>query len=324
MTRFNNRVYGLAIVRVVNANLNADFTGQPRTLPSGRVYASDKSLKHSIRYYLNDVYKNEEKVFYIKTLNENLNPRTLDERYTQKGFIGGKGGDTKKEAAKNLLTCIDVRLFGATFASKKVDNLSFHGPVQVEHAINVWHEYSPLRYNEQITSPFRNPKEKKGKEEDVDKDNEREMTTIGRQSKLEEGHYFYPFTINPDNLSEINDVLDEKDAHWLSTDDVDKLKEAMQKCVSWYDSASKIGCENELLIWITLREGSHLIMPSLSRLISLEEEKKDGICEYNLGKLKTFIQNHREAVESVDVLYDSTSCKVKNEPEECQLADFWA
>lgn len=73
-------MYGCAIVKAINSNYNADFSGQPRTLPDGIVYATDKAFKYSIKKYLKDAYENVD-VFYMKTLNDNLNPRSLDERY---------------------------------------------------------------------------------------------------------------------------------------------------------------------------------------------------------------------------------------------------
>lgn len=312
MKEFRNRIYGAVMVRAINANYNADFSGQPRTLPSGVVYASDKTFKYAVRYYLNDTYKDSEKIFYIKTFNENLNPRSLDERYTQDNFIGGREEDSKKEAAKNLLKCLDVRLFGATFASKKVENLSFHGPVQIEEAINLWHKNAPLIYNEQITSPFRNPKDNK----------EKEMTTIGRQSRLEEGHYIHHFSIFPNNLDEINSILGKENSNSLSSDDVDKLKEAMRKCVTWYDSSSKIGCDNEMLVWVTLREKSRLALPSFVSLISLESEKADGKCVYNLSMLKNVIDKHSDDIESIEIYYDNMRCAIKNEPENVEKYDI--
>ena len=67
MTEFKNRVFGCAIVKAVNANYNADFSGQPRTLPSGIVYATDKAFKYTVKNYLKDVYP-KERVFYFKSL----------------------------------------------------------------------------------------------------------------------------------------------------------------------------------------------------------------------------------------------------------------
>lgn len=103
MAEFKKRVYGCAIVKAINSNYNADFSGQPRTLPDGIVYATDKAFKYSIKKYLKDAYENVD-VFYMKTLNDNLNPRSLDERY--ENLFGAIPKDKtkikKKDVAKNL------------------------------------------------------------------------------------------------------------------------------------------------------------------------------------------------------------------------------
>ncbi|HMP30844.1 MAG TPA: type I CRISPR-associated protein Cas7 [Saprospiraceae bacterium] len=74
---FKNRVFGCAIIKSINSNYNADFSHQPRTLPDGTVYATDKALKYSVRNYWDKV--SNEKVFYFKSLTEEMAPRTLDE-----------------------------------------------------------------------------------------------------------------------------------------------------------------------------------------------------------------------------------------------------
>ena len=52
MTEFKNRVFGCAVVKAINSNYNADFSGQPRTLPNGTVYATDKAFKYAVKNYL--------------------------------------------------------------------------------------------------------------------------------------------------------------------------------------------------------------------------------------------------------------------------------
>ena len=237
MTEFKNRVFGCVVVKAINSNYNADFSGQPRTLPNGKVYATDKALKYLIKNYLREM--NEERVFYFKTLNDNLNPISLDETY-QKYFVdypNAKGkdkkdkkdkGQVKKEIAKNLLSCLDIRLFGATFAGET--NISLHGPLQINHGMNIWHEDNI--FTEQITSPFSNKAN--------DPDAEKGMTTIGRQSRLEEGHYMHHFSINPQNLKDVASLVGES-AQMLSVEDIEKLKEAMRRGVTYYDSSSKAG-----------------------------------------------------------------------------------
>ena len=320
MAEFKKRVYGCAIVKAINSNYNADFSGQPRTLPDGIVYATDKAFKYSIKKYLKDAYENVE-VFYMKTLNDNLNPRSLDERYENLfGPISKEEAKKKKkEIAKNLLSCLDVKLFGATFTSGN-NSVSVHGPVQINHGINIWKDN--YIYSEQITSPFRNEASNKASNTDDDPDTENSMTTIGRQSRLEEGHYLHHFSVNPGNLDDISNIVGE--GVKLSAADIEKLKVGMRRGVTWYDSASKAGCENEMLVWVELKEGSKLVLPSFATLINLEEEKdKDnGKCVYDFEALTNKLEDIKSSVESVEVYYNKQTCILKNLTKEVKQYDI--
>lgn len=310
MAEFKKRVYGCAIVKAINSNYNADFSGQPRTLPDGIVYATDKAFKYSIKKFLKDAYENVD-VFYMKTLNDNMNPRSLNERY-ENLFRAKPKDETKKDVVKNLLSCLDVKLFGATFTSGST-SVSVHGPVQINHGMNIWKDN--YIYTEQITSPFRNEKK------DEDPDTEKSMTTIGRQSRLEEGHYLHHFSINPGNLDDISEIVGEDVK--LSTADIDKLKVGMRRGVTWYDSASKAGCENEMLVWVELnKEGSKLVLPSFATLIKLEEEKENGKCVYDFEALTNKLEDIKSSVESVEVYYNKQTCILKNLTEEVKLYDI--
>ena len=314
--KFKDRVFGAAIVKAVNSNYNADFSGQPRTLPNGTVYATDKAFKYTIKNYLKDVYPSE-RIFYFKNLNENLNPRSLDETYEN---IFGKypsGKDMKIIVSRNLLRCIDIRLFGATFAGKT--NISIHGPVQVNHGINIWTENNI--FSEQITSPFSNKSN--------DPEAEKGMTTIGRQSKLEEGHYLHHFSVNPNNLEDIlsqvkgdeNSLFDEE-VKELTEEDINKLKEAMRKGATYYDSASKAGTENELLIWVQLKENSKLVLPNFSQLIRMKDEKMDGKVVLDLSELSAKLERHKDEIEKIEIYRNDASIIIKNKPDNANIFDL--
>lgn len=306
MSEFKNRVYGCAVVKAINANYNADFSGQPRTLPNGTVYATDKAFKYTVKNYLKDVYPNET-VFYFKSLNENMNPISLDETYNK--YFKKEADKNKKEVSKNLLSCIDIRLFGATFAGKT--NVSVHGPVQVNHAVNIWHENNI--YSEQITSPFSNKSN--------DSDAEKGMTTIGRQSRLEEGHYLHHFSINPKNLCDITSLAGEG-CQTLTDEDIKKLKEAMRRGATWYDSASKAGCENEMLVWVLLKEGSKIVLPNFTDLITLKDKKEEGKCVYDFSALKDLLTEISNEIDSIEVFYNKQTCKLENLPDKTQENDL--
>ncbi|MDD3063642.1 MAG: type I CRISPR-associated protein Cas7 [Massilibacteroides sp.] len=314
MSEFKNRVFGCAIVKAINSNYNADFSGQPRTLPNGVVYATDKAYKYTVKNYLKDVSSNE-KIFYFKSLNANLNPISLDETYKKhfgdypKGTGKEKDKIVKTEVAKNLLSCLDIRLFGATFAGET--NISIHGSVQVNHGVNIWKENNI--YSEQITSPFANKSDDPGAEKG--------MTTIGRQSKLEEGHYLHHFSINPKNLIDVTALAGEE-ARELSEDDILKLKEAMRRGVTWYDSASKAGSENEMLVWVQLNENSKIVLPNFTTLIKLEDEKNAGKYVYDFADLTTELTKFSDEIEFVEIYYNKQIVSLKNIPKNTKEYDL--
>lgn len=312
MNEFKNRVFGCAIVKAINANYNADFTHQPRTLPDGTIYATDKAFKYSIRHYLHNHYT-DDKIFYYKRLKENLNPRTLDETYhalfgdypKMKVEKKKKGGDTKEDEAldkqallKNLLKCLDIRLFGATYAGET--NISIHGPAQINHAMNRF--TSGEIYSEQIMSPFRNP-EKEGKEE-------KEASTLGQQSKLREGHYVHHFSVNPQNLMALRKLAE--NAPGLTDDDIAKLKEAMRCGVTYYDSASKAGTDNELLLWVQLKEQSRAVLPVFTEFIRIAREKDSVLIDF--GKLDKVIEKISDQVEQIEVYFNPQNTELKGLP----------
>jgi len=310
---FTNRVFGLAIIKAINSNFNADFTGQPRTLPDGRVYATDKAFKYSIRHYLKQQYP-DEKILYYKRLNENTNPYSLAELYDVVGLGEfDKDFKDKHKVLKNILSCLDVRLFGSTFAPKKKDNtvnLSVHGPVQINHGINQFYrdgETSDEIYSEQITAPFRSDKAKSTEEA--------EQSTIGRQSKLREGHYAYHFSINPQNLQPLVDLVNEKAesaANGLLDKDIAKLKEAMRVGVTHFDSSSKAGSDNELFLWVQLKKESKHVLPSFTEMVKVQ--RTNGKVEIDLTVLSNLLKNLNNDIELMELYYLPENTLIKGEP----------
>lgn len=302
--QFNKRVFGCAIIKSINSNYNADFSHQPRTLPNGTVYATDKALKYTIRNYWKNVL--DEKVFYFKTLTDEMSPRTLDETYSL--YFGNEKlkGDKKKlrmNVLKDVLSCLDVRLFGGTYAG--ATNISIHGTCQITHGLNRFGEN--VIYSEQIMSPFRNPGEK---------NTESTMTTLGTQSKLQEGHYVHHFSVNPKNIeSDVERVQSEG----LSDSDIEKLKEGLRKGATYYDSAAKAGTENELLLWVQLKEGSKTVLPSFVELVTVNEQR-----QIDLSNIKTLLakEHIQPEIEKVELYYQKDITSVINIPEGVETIDL--
>lgn len=310
---FENRVFGCAIIKSINSNYNADFTHQPRTLPDGTVYATDKALKYSIRNYLVK-HLGEKHVFYFKTLNAEMQPRDLDQTYIEHftAFPTEKGKDAavkvRKQILGNLLQCIDIRLFGGTFASPGA-NISLHGTVQFTHGINRFPE--GIIYSEQISSPFRNSN---------DKSADSMQTTLGTQFKLREGHYVHHLSVNPRNLEDMATLVR---SDGVTVEDIDKLKQALRLGVTLYDSSAKAGTENELLLWVQLKADSKLVLPSFVELVSVivgENESR----QIDLTKVSAILgrEHIKSQIEKIELYYDQAVTAVLNAPEGAELLEL--
>lgn len=302
---FKNRVFGCVIVKSINSNYNADFSHQPRTLPDGTVYATDKALKYAIKNYLKDMYV-DDKIFYFKRFDSDFKPLSLDEAYAAM-FPENAEKTDKTLVAKDILGCLDIRLFGATFAKKaKSGNvaISIHGPVQINHGVNIWHENNI--FSEQIMSPFRNAKDSD------DAEGKSDASTLGRQSRLQEGHYLHHFSINPNNLRDIVALAGEG-ANTISSDDVSKLKDAMCKGVTYYDSAAKAGTDNELTIWIQMKEGSRVVLPNINSLITQNRvTKENSKMTFDLSAISSLVEKYQNEIEAFELYYEAENTTVTN------------
>ena len=298
---FKNRVFGSVVIKSVNSNYNADFSHLQRTLPDGSVYATDKALKYTVRNYIDKNYP-EDNVCYFKSLNVDMQTRDLDQNYAR-FFVDYLKADkneafmARKVFLGNLLSCLDVRLFGGTFASKTA-NLSIHGVVQPTHGVNRYVE--GIIYSEQIASPFRNSN---------DNSTDSMQTTLGTQFKLQEGHYVHHFSVNPGNLDELTEFVDNGR---LTGEDIAKLKEALRCGVTYYDSSSKAGTENEALLWVELKEESKLVLPSFVDLIEVNAER-----EIDFAKVSTLLSKEKikNEISKIELFYNKGITKVIHLPE---------
>jgi CRISPR-associated protein Csh2 len=311
----NKRVYGVLGIVSKMSNWNADFTGYPKTTSDGSVFGSDKAFKYPIKVMWQD---KGEKVLYIKSWTEYTNknketdiiPRSLDERYdylfekeenTAKKEKKDKKIDAekKKEVMKNLFSSIDVKNFGATFASKG-NNISITGAVQIGQGMNKYEDTTSVE--QQILSPFRDASEKEGPK-NADKD-EAKQSTLGTKIVSDEAHYFYPFVINP--LS-YNEFVDLGVTEGYTEEDYMKFKEASLIAATSFNTNAKIGCENEFALFIETDMDTYL--PDLSQYIAFDKASPLNVIDINICDL---INELGERVQNVEIYYNSFTTKVNH------------
>ncbi len=282
------RAYGVIGIRAIMSNWNADFTGRPKTTSNGEIFGSDKALKYPIK----KMWEAEgEKVMYIKSYvedkNGSLRPKTLKERYEE--LFGELTKKTpSKEVLSNLFKCRDIKNFGATFAEEG-QNLSITGAVQFGQGFNKFEDTNVEIQD--ILSPFSDGKKVK-EGEDVN------QSTLGTKIMVDEAHYFYGFSVNPNNYKEYESLLE--DFKGYSDEDFENFKRVARLAVTRFATNSKFGCDNEFALFVEYDSEKYL--PDLSEYIIFDSENKT----VDLSEIEKLVGNAK-----VEVFADTFKLKVK-------------
>ena len=281
------RAYGVIGVRAIMSNWNADFTGRPKTTSNGEIFGSDKALKYPMKKMWED---EGEKVMYIKSYIEDkdgsLRPKTLKERYEE--LFGNLTKKTpSKEVLRNLFECKDIKNFGATFAEEG-QNLSITGAVQFGQGFNKFEDTNVEIQD--ILSPFSDGKKVKSGE-DVN------QSTLGTKIMVDEAHYFYGFSVNPNNYKEYESLLE--DFKGYSDEDFENFKRVARLAVTRFATNSKFGCDNEFALFVEYDSEKYL--PDLSEYIIFEDRVVD------LSEIEKLVGDEAK----VEVFADTFKLKVK-------------
>lgn len=289
----NKRVYGVLGISSIMANWNADFSGYPKSMSDGTVFGSDKALK----YPMKKMWDNEgKKVLYIKSMkfsekDGSLVPKSMKERYEEIFEIKDlKEEKETKQILKNLMSAVDVKNFGATFAESVAKvNVSITGAVQFGQGFNKYE--GTVAEEQQILSPFRDS----SKESKTDE--EAKNSTLGTKITSNEAHYFYPFVINPMAYRELEKL---GVTEGYTGEDYKNFKRTALAAVTSYATNAKEGCENEFAIFVETEPD--LYLPNLSEYIGFEKgEQKNCI---NLEACAQILQGVQEKIKNVEIYYN--------------------
>lgn len=300
MTKMNQRVYGVVGIGAYMANWNADFTGRPKTISDGTIFGSDKALKYSVKnYWVNQ----EEKVLYYKSYiipdkgkeKEKIQPKDLIERYKEVFGVEITDITSSKDILKNLFSAVDVLNFGATFAVKK-QNISLTGIVQVGQGRNKLEE-TEVEVQD-ILSPFRN-----STKADAD------ASSLGKKIISNEAHYVYPFSVNPNHYDQYIQIVDDFEGY--TTEAYEKLRDGFLKGATALNTNSKAGCENELALFVTCREGSDLYLPQLDAYLSVRKDEEDKVI-YDFGALPKLLESAADDIKEVEIFYNPYKVILEN------------
>lgn len=289
MEKMNKRVYGVIGIKSALANWNADFTGRPKTTSDGNIFGSDKAFKYPIK----KMWESEnEKVLYVKSYkNEkgNLQARTLAERFEQLFGKEVKSIKDKKEILKYLFSAIDVQNFGATFAEGS-NNISITGAVQIGQGLNKY-EDSAVEIID-ILSPF----------VDATKKDTAQNTSIGKKIVSNEAHYFYPFSVNPQNYDIYTKEIEDLEGY--TKESYEKFKKGCLIAATAYNTNSKAGCENEFALFVECKENSKLYLANLDQYIKFEKQEEKNIID--VTELEEILNKEeiKSEIEKVEIYYN--------------------
>lgn len=291
MEKMNNRVYGVVGIKSILANWNADFTGRPKTTSDGNIFGSDKAFKYPIKKMWESEDK-DEKVLYVKSYkNEkgNLQARTLAERFEQLFGKDVKSIKDKKEILKYLFSAIDVQNFGATFAEGS-NNISITGAVQIGQGLNKY-EDSAVEVID-ILSPF----------VDATKKDTAQNTSIGKKIVSNEAHYFYPFSVNPQNYDIYTKEIEDLEGY--TKESYEKFKRGCLIAATAYNTNSKAGCENEFALFVECKENSKLYLANLDQYIKFEKQEEKNIID--VTELEEILNKEelKSEIEKVEIYYN--------------------
>lgn len=301
MTKMNQRVIGLIGVVSRMANWNADFTGLPKTTSDGNIFGSDKALKYSIKRLWVEQGK---KVLYIRSYKlgkskegEKMQPRDLPERY-QHIF----GEDVSKDSVtvlKQLFDCVDVINFGATFAVEG-QNLGLTGAVQIGQGFN---KYADTNVEVQdILSPFRNSN---------DKSEGNDATSIGKKTTVNEAHYIYPFTVNPNHYDSYIGLPGLDDFQGYTKEAYAAFKDGALIGATALNTNSKAGCENAFSLFIVFKENAISYLPNLDPYVQLYKE--GGKTIYDLTTIAPIVAGLQDQIEKIELYVNHYAADVRFE-----------
>ncbi len=271
----DKRIYGIIAVESILANWNADFSGEPRQLMDGTIYATDKALKYSMRNFWDSI--GEDLLIYkeFKLKKGELIVKTLADKYADKHG----NPDKNNMLLKNLFSYLDVKQFGVAFAAKK-SNVSITGAVQIGQGVDI---LDGNILEQEILSPFASQDGKAA-------------STLGNKIIQDHSLYLYPFSINPVCYK---NWVDMGITEGYTEDDYIKFKQAATKGATELNSCSKKGCSNALSIFISVPEG--VIFPTLINYIDVVKGEGNRL---NISiRLKDIIESYPNA--EVEVYYNN-------------------
>lgn len=207
-----------------------------------------------------------------------------------------------KQLLSNLMSAVDVKNFGATFAEAN-NNISITGAVQFGQGFNKYEGTNPEE--QQILSPFRDAKDAK---------EEAGNSTLGTKIVSNEAHYFYPFVINPMAYKEFEEL---GVTEGYTEEDYQNFRRTALVSATSFATNSKEGCENEFALFV--ETDPDIYLPNLSEYIVFEKMQKKNVIRIECSD---FLKEFGESIRKIDVYYNPYTTELEGVSEQMAVYDI--
>ena len=116
---------------------------------------------------------------------------------------------------------------------------------------------------------------------------------------VDEAHYFYGFSVNPNTYNEYKSVLDNFSGY--TKEDFEDFKRVAKVAVTRFATNSKYGCDNEFALFIEYENEKYL--PDLSEYIKFDSQNR----EVDLSDIEKLVGEGAK----VEIFADTLKLKVK-------------
>ena len=262
-----------------------------------------KETQNSVLIVINNVYG------YIQTNNGQIPNAQITANISWEEMIGHdntpaeRKSECTKEVLTNLMSAVDVKNFGATFAEAK-NNFSITGAVQFGQGFNKYD--GTVAEEQQILSPFRDGSK------DSEKNEEAKNSTLGTKVTSNEAHYFYPFVINPLAYKELV-ALGVTEGY--TEEDYQNFKRTALVSATAYATNAKEGCENEFALFV--ETDPEVYLPNLSEYITFEKGDRQNTIDISV--CEKILNEMREKIKSIEVYYNPYTTKLVSEGKGVQV-----
>ena len=274
-------------LQIEKGQWNTDFDMFARRDNEGKVFATDKSRKYSIRQ---ELLSNGENILIRKHKSDTNDYLSLSNILKEKGATLNKK-TVDSEISKIFNTHLDLRIFGFII-NPSGHNYSEKGAIQFQYANDIKNGYTEEILND-ITS-YKTSTEK----------NE-SMTTIGKQNIIDNGFLNYTITVEPNAYSSsyknYNKDASEVEIKNQFNEDVSKFLSSLNTDVTNLNSAAKSGVTNLYNVIVTMKNDTSSLDKSLLGTVNVSKE--NNAISIDFVNTLNAIKEVKEKVESVEVVY---------------------